>query len=162
MTEVIWPVKMKILYGLFRKSVPIPARCLGFMGGRMGPGRQPQDRPTRRVRPAPWGDGGGRGESRCCRKLEIWSQADSESTRLLQRAGGGLRGLAGLLRGFRSPVERRTALPPPRRRPPAAAFNPTARVHPSWHGRRAQCGAWKPDGTCDAKKTLPWEKDPTL
>lgn len=25
MTEVIWPVKMKILYGLFRKSVPIPA-----------------------------------------------------------------------------------------------------------------------------------------
>ena len=78
----------------------------------MGPGRQPQDRPTKRVRPAPWGDGGGRGESRCCRKLEIWSQADSESTRLLQRAGGGLRGLAGLLRGFRSPVER-TALPPP-------------------------------------------------
>ena len=52
--------------------------------------------------------------------------------------------------------------PPHRRRPPAAAFNPTARVHPSWHGRRAQCGAWKPDGTCDAKKTLPWEKDPTL
>ena len=53
MTEVIWLVKMKILYGLFRKSVPIPARYLGFMGGRMGPGRQPQDRPTRRMRPAP-------------------------------------------------------------------------------------------------------------
>ena len=66
---------------------------------------------------------------------------------------------AGLLRGFKSHVERRTSPP---RRPPAAAFNPTARARPSWHGRRAQCGAWKPDVTCDAKKTLPWEKDPTL
>ena len=57
----------------------------------MGPGRQLQVRPSRRVRPAPWGDGGGRGESRCHRKLEIWSQADSESTCLLQTAGRGLR-----------------------------------------------------------------------
>ena len=58
----------------------------------MRPGRQPQDRLSRRVGPAPWGDGGGCGESRCRQKLETWSQAELESTRLLKRAGGGLRG----------------------------------------------------------------------
>ena len=125
----------------------------------MGPGRQLQVRPSRRVRPAPWGDGGGRGESRCCRKLEIWSQADSESTCLLQTAGRGLRRPGRTAKGVQKSCREKNAPP---RRPPAAAFSPTARAHPSWHGRRAQCGACKPDVTCDAKKTLPWEKDPTL
>ena len=62
---------------------------------------------------SPRGDGGGRGESRCHRKLEIWSQADSESTRLLQRAGGGLRGPGRTAKGVQKSCREKNRTPTP-------------------------------------------------
>lgn len=94
----------------------LPQVPQALIGKRMGPARQPQGRLS--------GDGGGCDDSRSCQTLENWSQAELESTHLLQRAGGELRGSSrGQLSGFRRNVESR-----PPGRPPAAALPPIPAV----------------------------------